>query len=262
MIFYVWIFIIGLCIGSFLNVVIYRWSKNLSILKPFFSFCPKCKKTLKWYHNIPVISYILLKGRCAYCKEKISLKYPLIELLTAVLLTYTSIHFNIHYNWTSFLVFSFYILVLIPITFIDLEIKEIPDKLSLSLILAGWFFALLRINPFLNFSTSLLSGLSGIGLLFLINEFYYHLSGRDGMGMGDFKLMGGIGAFLGYKSFYTVILIASLTGIFTFLGVNVYYKLKGKINREISLKTEIPFGPFLALGSIFYLFNWIRLSIF
>jgi len=247
------IFVFGLCIGSFFNVVIYRWSKGLSIKNPIFSICPKCGKTLKWYHNIPLLSYLFLKGRCAYCKEPISPIYPFIELLTATLFVLTYLKFR-SLGLIPFLGFSFFVLSLIPISFIDFKVKEIPDTLSLGLIFAGWIFSLFGFNPFVDFEKSLISGLGGIGLLFLINEVYYLFSKKDGMGMGDFKLMGGIGAFLGYKSFYWILLIASLTGIFAFFGVYFWYRMKG-VAKEIDLKTEIPFGPFLALSSLIYLFS-------
>jgi len=249
------IFVFGLCIGSFLNVVIYRWSKGLSIKKPLFSFCPYCGKTLKWYHNIPLLSYLILKGKCAYCKAPISIIYPLVEILTAVFLLLVYLKFKSLYGWGAFLCFSYFVVFLIPTTFIDLRIKEIPDFLSFGLILGGLIFSLINFNPLLNFGESLLSSLSGIGLLFLINEIYYQFSKRDGMGMGDFKLMGGIGAFLGYKSFYWILVLASFTGILAFLGVYLFYKFKG-ISKELNLKTEIPFGPFLALASLIYLFAY------
>jgi len=249
------IFVFGLCIGSFLNVVIYRWSKGLSIKKPLFSFCPYCGKTLKWYHNIPLLSYLILKGKCAYCKAPISIIYPLVEILTAVFLLLVYLKFKSLYGWGAFLCFSYFVVFLIPTTFIDLRIKEIPDFLSFGLILGGLIFSLINFNPLLNFGESLLSSLSGIGLLFLINEIYYQFSKRDGMGMGDFKLMGGIGAFLGYKSFYWILVLASFTGILAFLGVYFFYKFKG-ISKELNLKTEIPFGPFLALASLIYLFTY------
>jgi leader peptidase (prepilin peptidase)/N-methyltransferase len=249
------IFVFGLCIGSFLNVVIYRWSKGLSIKKPLFSFCPYCGKTLKWYHNIPLLSYLILKGKCAYCKAPISIIYPLVEILTAVFLLLVYLKFKSLYGCGTFLCFSYFVVFLIPTTFIDLRIKEIPDFLSFGLILGGLIFSLINFNPLLNFGESLLSSLSGIGLLFLINEIYYQFSKRDGMGMGDFKLMGGIGAFLGYKSFYWILVLASFTGILAFLGVYFFYKFKG-ISKELNLKTEIPFGPFLTLASLIYLFAY------
>lgn len=114
------------------------------------------------------------------------------------------------------------------------------------------------INPFLNIEQSLLSGLAGIGLLFLINEIYYHFSGRDGLGMGDFKLMGGIGAFLGYKGFYWILLLASLLGIFLFFGMVLWGKKIKKNQIEMDLKAEIPFGPLLSIGAISYLFYIIQ----
>jgi leader peptidase (prepilin peptidase)/N-methyltransferase len=246
------IFIFGLCIGSFFNVIIYRWSEGLSIRKPVFSFCPHCGNTLKWYHNIPLFSYLILKGKCAYCKEPISFIYPLVEILTATLLLLVYLKVKTLYGWGAFLCFSFFTLILIPISFIDLKIKEIPDILTLGFIFLGWLFSLIGFNPQVDFITSLLSGLAGIGLLFLINELYYQFSGRDGMGMGDFKLMGGIGAFLGYKSFYWILIIASVTGILAFFGVWLWFRLKGEL-KELDLKTEIPFGPFLALASLIYL---------
>ncbi|PMP96094.1 MAG: prepilin peptidase [Thermodesulfobacterium geofontis] len=245
------IFIFGLCIGSFLNVIIYRWSRGLSIRNPLFSFCPHCGNILKWYHNIPIISYIILRGKCAYCKAPISLKYPLVELLTAFLFLWVYIKFKSLYGWFTFFGFAFYVLTLILTSFIDLEIREIPDKLSLSLIFIGWIFSLFGLNPFVDFITSLLSGFAGVGLLFLINELYYQFSKREGMGMGDFKLMGGIGAFLGYKSFYWILMLASITGVLAFFGVYLWQRTRG-VNKKLDLKTEIPFGPFLALASLLY----------
>ncbi len=251
---YFFLFLIGLALGSFFNVIIYRWSRGLSIVYPP-SHCPHCKKKLKWYHNIPLISYVFLKGRCAYCKEKISLRYPLVELITAILFLYAYLKAD---GLDTFIFYSFYTLILIPLSFIDLEIKEIPDSLSLSLIVAGWIFSFLGINPLLNFKMSLISSFSGAGLLFLINEFYYQFSKREGMGMGDYKLMAGIGSFLGYRSFYTVLFLASVFGIIAFLLLILFRK---KEKKHYGLTYELPFGPFLSLASLCYLYNWIRINI-
>lgn len=252
---YFLIFILGLCIGSFFNVLIYRWSNQLSILSPPFSFCPSCKNSIRWYYNIPVISYIWLKGKCSFCKEPISPVYPLVEILTSFLLLISYIYFK-KYSLFTFFGFSIFVLFLIPITFIDLYIKEIPDKLSLSLIGVGWIFSLTGYNFLIDFKTSLLSSLAGIGLLFLINEVYYQISKRDGIGMGDFKLMGGIGAFLGWESFFNVIFLASLTGLLTYLGFYFFNKFFRKAEGGLELKKEIPFGPFLSLASLLYLFGF------
>ncbi|MCS7279659.1 MAG: prepilin peptidase [Thermodesulfobacteriaceae bacterium] len=249
------IIILGLCLGSFFNVLIYRWSNRLSIFSPIFSFCPHCKNPIKWYYNLPIISYLWLKGKCKICKKPISPFYPLVEFLTSFLFLISYLYFK-KYSFFTFLGFSFFVLILIPITFIDLKIREIPDKLSLVLIGWGWIFSLTGFNFLLDFKTSLISSLAGIGLLFLINEFYYQFSKREGIGMGDFKLMGGIGAFLGFESFFSIIFLASLSGVLAFLGFYLLNKIfKGKENK-LEFKTEIPFGPFLSLASLVYLFGF------
>ncbi len=252
---YLLISIVGLCIGSFLNVLIYRWSNHLSIFSPALSFCPCCKNPIKWYHNIPVFSYLWLKGRCNVCKKPIPPTYPLIEILSSLLFLSCYFYFK-NYSFLTFIGFSFFVLTLIPITFIDLKVKEIPDKLSLGLIVGGWIFSLTGFNFLLDFKTSLISSLSGIGLLFLINEIYYQISKKEGIGMGDFKLMGGIGAFLGFESFFSIMFLASLTGILTFLGMYFFKKFFKKSTEKLELKTEIPFGPFLSLGGFLYLFGF------
>lgn len=245
--------VLGLALGSFFNVVIYRWSEGLSVLRPVRSFCPRCKTELKWYHNIPVLSYVLLKGRCGFCQNPIPLTYPLVEVLTAVVGVAAYLKFKPWYGWATFLVFWVWLIILLVISFIDLRVKEIPDKLSFGLMLAGLTASLLGLNPLVGFEESVVGMLAGAGLLFLINEVYYLFAKRDGLGMGDFKLMAGIGAFLGYKSFYWVVLIASFSGIFAFFLAVLWYRLKGK-SKDLSLKTEIPFGPFLALGAGVYTF--------
>jgi len=250
------LFVLGLCIGSFVNVIIYRWSKGLSIIKPLFSFCPNCKKTLKWYHNIPIISYVILRGRCAYCKAPISLRYPLVELTCGFIMLWCYFKIKPLFGWEGFFTITLFLLVLVPIAFIDLEKKEIPDELSYLLIFSGWLLSILGFNPIIGAETSIVSGFAGVGLLFLINDVYYIFSGKDGMGMGDFKLMGGIGAFLGYKSFYYIIVIASLTGILTYGALILWEWVKGK-GFNFNMEAQIPFGPFLALASLFYLFIWV-----
>lgn len=246
----------GLVLGSFLNVVIYRLPRGESLWGPF-SKCPSCGKTLKWYHNIPLLSYILLRGRCAYCSEKISLRYPFVELSSVLLLLALYFKIRIAFGFLPFVGFSIFGLTLLAISFIDLSHREIPDLLSIPLIFIGWIFALTGKNPLLQgLEHALISSLAGIGLLFLINELYYLISKRDGIGMGDFKLMGGIGAFLGYKSFFNILFFASLIGLLTYLTMTLYMKIvkKEPLSRGF-LKTEIPFGPFLSLSALIYLFN-------
>ncbi len=248
--------VIGLVLGSFLNVVIYRLPRGESIWGPF-SKCPNCGKTLRWYHNIPFLSYIVLRGKCAYCSEKISIRYPIVELSTTLLLLALYFKIRLLYDIFTFIGFSIFGLTLLAISFIDLSHKEIPDTLSIPLIFVGWIFALTGKNPYTEgLEYAIISSLSGIGLLFFINELYYLFSKRDGIGMGDFKLMGGIGAFLGYKSFFNILFFSALIGLITFLVVVGYMKLVRKQNiSEGFLKTEIPFGPFLSLSALIYLFN-------
>lgn len=251
------VLIFGLVCGSFLNVVIYRLPKGESLLTPS-SHCPKCKKPLKWYHNLPLLSYIILKGKCAYCGERISFQYPLVEALTALIFVSLYVKFKPLYGFIPFGFFSVFAMVLIAVFFIDLKHKEIPDLLSFSLILAGLLFSLTGKNPFgLTLKESLLSVFSGIGLLFLINEIYYLITKRDGIGMGDFKLMGGLGAYLGYQSFYNLLFFASLIGVISFFLFQIYLKVIKKeatFSQEF-LKKEIPFGPLLSLSAFIYLFN-------
>ncbi len=251
------VFILGLVLGSFLNVVIYRLPRGESLFTPP-SHCPKCKKFLKWYHNIPLLSFILLRGKCAYCGERISPQYPLVELITAFLLVSLYMKFSPLYGLLSFGFLSFFVLILMAIFFIDLKYKEIPDLLSFSLIFIGWIFSLTGKNPFgLTIKESLLSAFSGMGLLFFINEIYYLITKRDGIGMGDFKLMGGLGAFLGYQSFYNLLFFASVIGVVSFFLFQIYLRLLKKevTPSESLLKKEIPFGPLLSISALIYLFN-------
>jgi leader peptidase (prepilin peptidase)/N-methyltransferase len=187
-----------------------------------------------------------------------------VEILTAILFGINYVKFSPQVSFLAFLWSLSFVLFLIPISFIDLEKKIIPDSLSLGLLFLGWLLAMLKINPFFGFKHSILSALSGIGLLFLVNELYYLVSQRDGMGMGDFKLMGAIGAYLGYESFYSIILSASIIGILAFVGYFLYkrfFKKSTEMPSEL-MKFEIPFGPFLCLGALLYLYDLFRFNPF
>ncbi len=252
---FILVFLIGLSLGSFLNVLIHRLPKGEKVFLDR-SKCPHCGTYLKWYHNIPLLSFILLRGRCAFCHQKISLIYPAVELLTATLLLL--IYTKFYYNLSTFIFLALYLLLGITISFIDLKTKEIPDVLSLPLFFLGLLFSTLGYNPKVpGFELSLISGLAGIGLLFLINEVYFLLTKRDGIGMGDFKLMAGIGSYFSYYSFYYVLLYGSITGVLAYISYKSLQKLLKKEKVEEAkelLKTEIPFGPFLFIGSLLYLF--------
>jgi len=239
------IFVLGAVVGSFLNVIIHRLPEEKSIVFPA-SHCPKCRHAIRLYDNIPLISYLILKGRCRDCSEAISLRYPLVELLTAILslLTFWKFGLSIQYLCAFTFVCS-----LIAITFIDLDHQIIPDVISLPGIpiffLAAVFVMDLRIlDAFLGF-------LIGGGVLYSIASIYELVTKREGMGGGDIKLLGMIGAFLGWQSLLFVLLISSFAG--AAVGITLMI-IKGR-----DMKYAVPFGPFLSLGAVVYLFFGARL---
>jgi leader peptidase (prepilin peptidase)/N-methyltransferase len=232
--------IFGGMVGSFLNVCIYRLPKEESIIWPG-SHCPHCKKPIKFYDNVPVISYFLLRGKCRYCKGSISLQYPLVEGITALSSLLLFIKFG---PSLSFFIYFTFVAALISITVIDLYHQIIPDVISLPGIAAGLLLSL--INPYITFFNSLIGVLIGGGSLFAVATLYQWLFKREGMGGGDVKLLAMIGAFLGWKAVILTILLSSLIGSISGISIMV---LKGK-----NFKYAIPFGPFLSLGAVIALF--------
>ena len=239
--------ILGAMVGSFLNVCIYRLPKEESIIWPR-SHCPTCKKTIKFYDNIPLISYLLLRGRCRYCKGPISLQYPLVEGITALSSLFLIIKFG---PSLSYLFYFAFVAALIAITVIDLYHQIIPDGISLPGIGVGLLASL--VIPQITFFNSLMGILLGGGSLFLVATLYEWIFKREGMGGGDVKLLAMIGAFLGWKAVILTILLSSLIGSITGILIMI---LKGK-----DFKYAIPFGPFLSMGAVIALFygeNLIR----
>lgn len=240
--------IFGALMGSFLNVCIFRLPKEESIIWPG-SHCPQCKKPIEFYDNIPLVSYLLLRGRCRYCHGLISLQYPLIEGITA----FSSLILFMKFGPSlSYLIYFAFVAALIVITVIDLYHQIIPDVISLPGIGAGLLASL--IIPQITFLNSLLGVLLGGGSLFLVATLYQWLFKREGMGGGDVKLLAMIGAFLGWKAVLLTTLLGSLIGSITGIMIMVS---KGK-----DFKYAIPFGPFLSLGAVIALFygpsliNW------
>jgi leader peptidase (prepilin peptidase)/N-methyltransferase len=233
-------FIFGAMVGSFLNVCIYRLPKEESILWPG-SHCPHCNKHIRYYDNIPMISYLLLKGKCRYCQEPISIQYPIIEGVTALSSFFLIIKFG---PSLSYLVYFAFIAALIVIAIIDLYHQIIPDVISLPGIGVGLLASI--IIPQITFFDSLIGILFGGGSLFLVATLYQWLFKREGMGGGDIKLLAMIGAFLGWKAVILTILLSSLIGSITGITIMV---LKGK-----DFKYAIPFGPFLSIGAAIALF--------
>ncbi|SHI69169.1 type 4 prepilin peptidase 1 Aspartic peptidase. MEROPS family A24A [Malonomonas rubra DSM 5091] len=242
------IFVLGAIFGSFLNVCIYRIPGGMSVVSPA-SRCPKCETKIRWYQNIPILSWFLLKGRCASCGVNISPRYALVEALNGLLFVLVLWFFG--FSWTA-LIYALFVSLLVVITFIDLDHQIIPDIISLPSIPIGFTcsFAI----PWLSWLDSLLGILLGGGLLLVIAWLYEILLKREGMGGGDIKLLAMIGAFLGWKAIFPIIFFASLGG--TLIGVPLML-IKGKDSRF-----ALPFGPFLASASIIYLFwgeqiiNW------
>jgi len=232
-------FLFGLCFGSFLNVVIYRIPNGLSILSPP-SFCPSCRTPIRFHDNIPILSYLFLQGRCRHCKAKIPLRYPLVELLTGLLFLLLLRRFGLSLEFLSMAIF---LALLLPISFIDLEHKIIPDVLSISGIFLGLLLSLFR-NP-ISFKGSLFGLLLGGGILFLISFVYELFTKREGMGGGDIKLLAMIGSFLGVKGVLFSLIVASFIG--TCVGIPLM------IAKGADTKYAIPFGPFLSLSALIYI---------
>jgi len=221
----------GLIIGSFLNVIIYRLPLKKSIIFPA-SHCPKCETKLKYYDLIPVLSYLFSKGRCRYCGEKISLQYPIVELLTALLFLLTFLKYGLT---AEFIILIILISALITVSFIDIDKQIIPNEITFSLITNGLILAL--IFDHISFINSVLGLIIPGGLLLLIALIY-----KKGMGLGDVKLVAMIGVFIGWKFALLSIFIGALIGSI----YGVYMMIKTGMDR----KTRIPFGPFISLGAV------------
>lgn len=249
----IYVFLLGACLGSFGNVVIYRLPLGKSVVRPG-SACGSCQKPIKFYHNIPVLSWFLLRGRCANCKATYSIRYAMVELLTGCLFAAAWLRFGWSWNLIEAFVFIFSLVVC---SFIDLDHMILPDKFTLSGIVIGLFGALL--NPDRKFLDSLYGVLLGGGFLWAIAYFYFLVRKREGMGGGDIKLLAWVGAVLGWQSIPFVIMVASIFG--SVVGVaTVLIKNRRRAaapepegDGEDVPSFAIPFGPFLATAALVYL---------
>ena len=233
-------FIFGLCIGSFLNVCIYRLPASRSITHPRSS-CPHCGRLIRFYDNIPVLSYLWLRGRCRYCRTSIALRYPMVEILGGWFALGTFLKYGLT---LEALIYYVFIAALLAITFIDIDHQIIPDVITLPGIPIGFAagFAL----PATSYLDSIWGILVGGGSLLVIAWVYNLVTKKDGMGGGDIKLLAMIGAIIGWKGVLFTIFVASAVG--TLSGIIVMLKARK------SMKLAIPFGPFLAIGAIAYIF--------
>ena len=233
----------GACLGSFANVCIYRLPKTKQIISGR-SFCPKCKKKINWYDNLPIISFLFLSGKCRKCKKVIPLRYLIVELITGISFLLIYLNFENLYTITFLSILS---LILIMIFFIDLENFIIPD--SLNFIIMG--LALLK-NFLPNFDTSLIheinqsiiGGMVGYLSIWLIIYLYKTFKKIDGMGFGDAKLMAGIGLLFGWQSIPFILFVSSILGLI--------FVVPSLIKKQKTMKTEIPFGPFIIAACLIY----------
>ncbi|MDR0291889.1 MAG: prepilin peptidase [Elusimicrobium sp.] len=244
----------GLIIGSFLNVCIYRIPLGQSVAFPP-SHCMKCNTKIKWYDNIPLVSYFILGGKCRKCKDKISVQYPLIEMLSGILTGLFVWRYGVTL-WTAGALVAVYSLVILSV--IDMKTMMIPDRFSIGLIV--WGLLVCFVNPNFHgtyrqiFLQSFLGGAVGFGGMLLIAVLGTLLFKKEAMGGGDIKLMGGVGALLGWQGVIMTLMIGSAAG----LVYSVYLMINKKATRE----TAIPFGPFLSFGALVNLFYFLSPSLF
>lgn len=232
---FVLIFILGLIVGSFSNVCIYRIPRNESIIYPA-SHCPKCRSNIKPVDNIPLLSYILLKGRCRSCKSKISIQYPIVELLTGLIYLIIYLIYDLSIQSLIYIILSS---TLIIIAFIDLNEQIVPDVISLPGIVIGFIISFFV--PYISFINSALGVLVGGGIILIIGMAGSVIFKKEAMGGGDVKLAAMIGAFLGWRyiviSLFLGFFLGALAGIFLIMS-----KIKSR-------EDTVPFGPFIVLGS-------------
>ena len=234
------IFIFGLCIGSFLNVCIYRLPASKSIVHPR-SMCSNCGTLIASYDNIPILSYMVLRGKCRYCGARISFRYPLIEFISGIFAVGVFMKYGLS---VEALIYYTFIATLLVITFIDIDHQIIPDVISLPGI--PIFFAASFVLPDITLVESIMGILIGGGSLWIVAQLYYMLTRKEGMGGGDIKLLAMMGAIIGWKGVLFTIFMASAVG--TVVGMLVMLKTR------TSMKLKVPFGPFLAIGAIAYIF--------
>ena len=233
--------VLGAVIGSFLNVVILRLPDEEASISHPPSHCPQCQTPLHWYDNIPILSFVLLFGRCRACRRPISWQYPLVELAMALLSLALLRRFGFSLPFAIYFVF---VAALLAVIFIDIRHQIIPDLISLPGIVIG--FAASFANPFLSWQDAGIGLLVGGGVLYGVAAGYYLFTKRIGMGGGDIKLLAMIGAFLGWQSLPFVVLSSSVLGTVAGIGAMIKQRKGGK--------TMIPYGPFLAAGAMLYLF--------
>ena len=240
---FLFVIVIGALLGSFANVCIYRLPMDKGVVSGR-SFCPKCKKLITWKDNIPIISYLFLNGKCRSCKKKISPQYLIIELITIFYFLIVYYLFGISITTLLFLILG---LSFIIIFFIDLKHYIIPNVLTFSLMIIGFLKSFdPNLNPiFPNFINSLIGGIFGYFVIWSIIYFYKQVRKKEGMGLGDAKLLSAIGFWFGWISIPFVIFLSSI--------IALLFVIPSLIKKSKKLSSEIPFGPYIIIGTLIYL---------
>jgi leader peptidase (prepilin peptidase)/N-methyltransferase len=256
--------VLGLLWGSFANVCIYRWPEHRSVVTPG-SHCGACKAAIAWYDNVPIFSYLWLRGRCRACKATFSPRYLLVEAVTAALfgvawwftLGTGGLELPASARLLQFAVDAGFVFVLVVITFIDIDHKLILNKVTIPSIVI--FYALSLTLPGRLWWEGLVGAAIGYGVPWLIGEIYYRVAGREGLGLGDSMLLALIGALLGWRGVVVALFGGSVIG--SILGITALLLAKRDPDQPTLMKTELPFGPFLAMAAVFYLFAepWLQL---
>jgi len=256
------VFLLGACLGSFLNVCIHRIPREESIVKPR-SHCPRCNTTIAWYDNLPLLSFFLLRAKCRHCGGAISPRYVVIEALTATLFLLMWLKLPLMSGHTVLALTPVFDPLIVPVywlvvfglmlgTFVDLDYMIIPDRVSLGGIAMGITFSCLvptlhgQSNGYMGFIWSLVGAAVGVGILWFIAVLGKLIFKKDAMGMGDVKLMGAVGAFLGWPAVLFTLMVSS------FLGATVGISLVLGGRKE--MQSRIPYGPYIALAALLWLF--------
>jgi leader peptidase (prepilin peptidase) / N-methyltransferase len=240
-------FLLGTCMGSFLNVCIYRIPREESVVKPR-SHCPHCGKLIPWYLNIPVFSYLALRARCRFCGGRISPRYFLVEMLTGTLFLLVWLHYGLDVRTP---VYWLIIFGLILGTFVDFEHMIIPDRVSLGGIVLG--LVLSPLIPSLHGETNWLRALmwagvglaAGSGILWIVGVIGKLIFRKEAMGMGDVKLLGALGAFLGWQAVLFIVMVSSLIGSIVGIGLIV--------SRKQEWQSRIPYGPYISMAAVIWI---------
>lgn len=253
-------FLAGLLIGSFLNVCIFRLPQDLSIVRPR-SYCPNCERTVCWYDNIPLLSYALLGARCRHCRWRIPWRYPAVELLTGALFAGAVLRFGLT---PEALKWSIFAAIIVELTFSDADSRILPDEFTLGGAVAGVLLAIWIPMPqgivaavllpvlgraSLSVAEALLGAAFASGALWLVGWLYQKIRHREGLGFGDVKMIALMGAFLGLHQTLVVLIIGSVMGSVVGLG----YIL---VARKDASSYELPYGTFLGIASLLYVFAW------